>query len=149
MQHAKDMDVDVIVTRGPGGPKDVSFDLDAGGGKTNSLTFKNDNHPGVMVYFNFVDDAKNPTGLEFKPTPSNCLWVDSKSTTCPPGACVWNQFVPLSVEDPHKKGKNTQLIVYCRNMTIKSFAFTLWFLWPDGTPQPYDPIGNGSNGPRS
>jgi hypothetical protein len=148
MPNVKNMQVDVIVTKDTN-PKGVSFALDAGKGKKQTIDFDNDKHPGVMVYFNIVeDDPQNPTGLVFKPTPSNCLWVDSQSTTCPPGPCVWNQFVPLSVEDPGKTGKNTQLIVYCRNKTVKQFAFTLWFLWPTGREVDYDPIGNGNNGQR-
>lgn len=147
MAKVKEMDVDVIVTRASN-PKGVSFALDAGKGRAQRIELKNEKHPGIMLYFNIVDDPQNPTGLTFKPTPSNALWVNSQDTTCPTTASVWNQFVPLSVEDPDNVGKNTQLIVYCRNKVIKEFAFTLWFLWPDGREVDYDPIGDGQNGLR-
>lgn len=144
MANVKSMDVDVIVTRASN-PKGVTFDLDDGHGKTNTLDFDNNGHPGIMVYFNIVDDSKNPTGLTFKPTPSNALWVNQGTPpVCPTGPSTWDQFVPLSVEQGGK-----QLMVYFRNMNPNvQFAFTLWFLWPDGTAVDYDPIGNGNNGPR-
>lgn len=142
MQKAKNMEIDVIVTKA-NNPKGVTFELDAGNGKTQSLDFKNDKHPGIMIYFNIVDPDK--TGLLFKPTPSNALWVESQGTppACPASPSTWNQFVPLSVE---RNGK--QLIVYNRNKSQKQFAFTFWFDWPDGTSVDYDPIGNNQNGQR-
>jgi hypothetical protein len=145
MPHAKNMEIDVIVTK-DAGPKGVSFVLGGPGTKPHEVKFENNKHPGVMVYFNIKDP--DGTGTEFLPTPSNCLWVNSQDTTCPATASVWNQFVPLSVEDPDKTGKNTQLIAYCRNKVEKKFAFTLWFLGPNG-PVDYDPIGDGANGQRS
>jgi len=146
MPRAKNMDIDVIVTRDSGSPKGVSFGLNAGHGKTHTVRFDNDHHPGIMVYFNIKDP--DDTGLEFKSTPSNAVWVNSLGTGCPTTQCIWNQFLPLSVEED-SAGKKTQLIVYCRNKAVKDFAFTLLFNWPDGREVDYDPIGNGSNGPRS
>jgi len=146
MPNVKKMDIDVIVTK-DGSPKGASFALDNGAGKVHEVKFINNKHPGFLIYFNIQDP--DGTELQFKPTPSNALWVNSLGTVCPAGPCVWNQFVPLSVEDPYKTGKNTQLIVYCRNKTIKKFAFTLWFLWPDGTAIDFDPIGDGQNGSRA
>lgn len=142
MPKVKHMDVDILVTKGPGGPKDVSFELDAGNGKTNQLDFKNDKHPGVLVYFNIVD--RDQTGLQFKPVPSEALWVvEGSPPTCPTKPSSWDQFVPLSVE---RQGK--QLLVYNRNQSQKEFAFSFWFLWPDGTPVDFDPVGNNQNGLR-
>ena len=142
MPNAKNMNVDVIVTNGPGGPTDVTFDLDDNGVKTNTLTFKNDKHPGIIVYFNINDP--DGTGLLFQPVPGDALWVNSQGTACPTTPSVWNQFVPLSVE---KAGK--QLIVYCRNLAQQKFSFALRFLWPNGNGIDYDPIGDGQNGLRS
>jgi hypothetical protein len=56
--------------------------------------------------------------------------------------------VPLSVEKD-KSGKRTQLIAYFRNETEAKCRFALRFLWPDGTPEDYDPIGDGANGLRA
>lgn len=143
MAEVKTMDVDVIVTRDPRDPKVVTFDLDAGNGKTNTLDFHNNGHPGNLVYFNFVDDKKNPTGLTFQQDPQDALWVQVGKSN-PPKDAKWPGFVPLSVEN-----NDTRLIVYNRNLKSGvQFKFTLWFRWPDGTPEPYDPIGNDNNGAR-
>ena len=145
MPRAKNMNVDVVVSKAKNA-KGVSFALKTGKKRAaHRVRFENDRHPGVMVYFNIKDP--NRTGLEFKQEPSQALWVNSQGTECPTNACHWDQFVPLSVEK-NIAGKYKQLIVYCRNEQIKEFAFTLWFLKPDGTAVDYDPIGDGNNGLR-
>lgn len=145
----KDMDVDVVITQGPAGPKDVKFALRPGGDR---LEFKNDNHPAVMVFFNIDDHAKS--GLFFQPDPAKALWVAAPTgpgappPSCPNSSSAWQGFVPLSVEqDSH--GRNTRLIAYVRNLSVEQCRFALRFLWPDGTPENYDPIGDGKDGPRS
>jgi hypothetical protein len=143
--HPKNMDIDVIITP-DASPKGVKFKLD-GPGKTgpDEFQFKNDKHPGVLVYFNIKDPQD--TGIRFKPTPSTALWVRAATGTtlppCPTSPSTWVQFVPLSVEDDGK-----QLIVYNRNWNAKLFRYTLWFEWPDGTPVDHDPIGDNANGIR-
>lgn len=147
-QKPKDMNVDIVITQGPSGPKDVKFALDPGGDR---LEFKNDNHPGVMVFFSIDDRAGS--GLSFQPEPTDALWVAPPiGTGAPPPSCPnrpssWQGFVPLSVEeDSH--GKNTRLIAYFRNQNEEKCRFALRFLWPDGEPEDYDPIGDGMNGLR-
>ena len=138
----KDMDVDVIITQGPGGPTDVEFEMRPGGHR---LEFKNDNHPGVMVFFNIDDRARS--GLLFQPKPADALWVAPPGQHCPTSASTWDGFVPLSVEqDSH--GRNTSLIAYFRNLNVEQCRFALRFLWPDGRTEDYDPIGDGANGLR-
>lgn len=138
----KDMDVDVVITQGPGGPNDVLFELQPGGQR---LIFKNDNHPGVMVFFNIDDRAES--GLLFQSNPADALWVANPGQPCPNNASAWAGFVPLSVEqDSH--GKNTRLIAYFRNLKVEECKFALRFQWPDGSPKIYDPIGDGQNGLR-
>lgn len=150
MPRAKDMNVDVIAIKDPASPHGVRFELGHGQPNPQRVGFDNDGHPGVMVYFNLKDRSR--TGLEFKPTPSSALWVNSHGPVCPPGSCAWNGFLPLSVEKKGKKQKHKQLIVYCRNEEKKEFGFTLWFRrpavgggWEDVD---YDPIGDGNNGLR-
>lgn len=145
MAVVKTMDIDVIVKKAAN-PKGVSFELKTGNNPPGQdVEFKNEGHPGVLVYFT-IDDSKDSTGLQFKPTPGNALWVNSQGSACPTKQSVWNGFVPLSVEQ--RAGKNLRLLAYCRNVVQKKFAFTLWFLWPDGKEVDYDPIGDGLNGPR-
>jgi len=144
----KDMDVDVVITQGPGGPGDIQFALNPGGDK---IEVKNDNHPGAMIYFSIDDQAGS--GLTFQPNPANALWVaapigpGSPPPPCPNAPSTWAGFVPLSVEQD-KDGKNTRLIAYYRNEKKEQCRFALRFLWPDGKPKDYDPIGDGANGLR-
>lgn len=138
----KDMEVDVIISPGPGGPESVSFELRPGG---NRLEFKNDNHPGVMVYFNIDDRAGS--GLLFQPEPADALWVAPPGQSCPTKPSTWAGFVPLSVEED-ARGQNTRLIAYFRNLRVEQCKFALRFLWPDGRSEDYDPIGDGGNGLR-
>ena len=132
MQHAKDMDIDVSITKDGNSPNGLKFGF--GSGKKDSLDFHNEKHPGVMCYFNI--DSEDGTGLLFQSDPSNALRVDD-----PPGG---RQLVPLSVEEGGKL-----LIAYCRNLIAQQFKFTLRFVDKDGKAVDWDPIGNGSNGPRT
>lgn len=139
----KGMDVDVVITQGSGGPMDLRFAMRPGGDR---LQFKNDNHPGVMVFFNIDDRAGS--GLLFQPAPADALWVARPGQPCPTSSSNWEGFVPLSVErDAH--GRNTRLIAYFRNLKEEQCRFALRFLKADGTTVDYDPIGDGLNGPRS
>ena len=132
MQKAKDMEVDVIFTPGANPP----FALQENHGHAGQqISFKNEHHPGVVVYFTIKDADEN--GLEFRAEPSQALTVDN-----PPGG---NQLVPLSVEQDH--GRNVQLISYCRNWNPEKFKFSLHFM-QNGAAVDYDPIGDGNNGPR-
>jgi len=144
----KDIDVDVVITQGPGGPTDLQFELSPGGDR---IEVKNDNHPGAIVCFNIDDRAGS--GLSFQPNPANALWVAppigpaAPPPPCPNGPSIWAGFLPLSVEQ-NNAGKNTRLITYYRNERKEKCRFALRFLWPDGTPKDYDPIGDGANGLR-
>jgi hypothetical protein len=145
------MDVDVVITNKPGGGYDYALDAN---GKSNvqEIKLENEKRPGVMVYFNIRDDAGS--GYTFQPVPSNALWVRYSNLgnplppACPTAASKWSKFVPLSVEED-KYGKNTQLIVYCRNLQQQKFRFALRLVDSNGVPVPdYDPIGDGANGLR-
>jgi hypothetical protein len=140
MQPPKNMTVSVIAKPLPGGG--YGFELDAyGKGPAQDIDIDNDGHPGVIVNFKIKDADKN--GLEFRPVPSDALWVQLNGA--PPAP--WPGFIPLSVEKD-KNGRNTRLIAYCRNENQgQQFKFTLRFVGPNG-PVDYDPIGNGNNGQR-
>jgi len=151
MPKAKDMDVDVVITNNPAGGYKFALDANNGQGGVQEVTFKNEHHPGIVIYFNIRDTAGS--GLTFQPVPGNAMWVKYAAPGDPPPACptkeaTWNKFVPLSVEKDNQ-GKNTQLIVYYRNLQQQKFKFALRFLDTNGAPIDYDPIGDGTNGDRS
>ena len=137
---AKNKTIKVEISKDPKAPNGIGFALNEGNGPTDTIEFKNDNHPGFMVYFKIRDVGQ--TGLLFQPSPLDALWV-KKGTTNPPSGSEWPGFVPLSVENNRKK-----LIVYCRNEKVEKFKFTLRFVGPGGQAIDYDPIGDGLNGPR-
>jgi len=147
MPYVRNKSISVVITKT--GPKSATFALNENKGKgpRQEVKFENKKHPGLVVYFNIRDP--DGTGLLFQPDPANALWVaapvgDGKSAPqCPNNSCSWPGFIPLSVEED-----GTQLIAYFRNLKKEKCTFALRFLWPDGTPEEYDPIGDGANGLR-
>jgi hypothetical protein len=143
MPHVKTQTINVDIWADPKGPNGIGFALNEGFGRVQRVAFSNGNHPGVLVYFKIDDDKKAPTGLLFRPDPRDALWV-AQGSQDPVAGAQWPGFVPLSVENGRRK-----LLVYCRNESpAQQFKFTLWFLDPQGLAIPYDPIGDGLNGPR-
>jgi hypothetical protein len=149
MPHAKNMDVDVVITNNPAGGYKFELDANNGKGGVQEIKFENEHHPGIVIYFNIRDTANS--GLTFQPVPGNAMWVkyaapgDPQPPACPNKEATWNKFVPLSVEQDNQ-GNNTQLIVYYRNLLQQKFKFVLRFLDTDGAAVDYDPIGDGANG---
>ena len=153
MPYVRNKSISVVITET--GPKTVDIVLNEnnGNGPTHEIKFKNEKHPGLVVYFNIRDP--DGTGLQFVDNPSNAMWVAApigsgkNPPPCPPpNGAKWAGFVPLSVETD-KNGKRTQLIAYFRNEKEAKCRFALRLEWPDGTPEDYDPIGDGANGPRA
>jgi hypothetical protein len=153
MPYVRNKSISVVITKT--GPKSATFELNENNGKgpTDEIRFHNNKHPGLVVYFNIKDP--DGTDLEFRPDPGDSMCVAAPIGTgknpppCPPpNGAKWAGFVPLSVEKD-KGGKRTQLIAYFRNETEAKCRFALRFLWPDGTPEDYDPIGDGANGLRA
>lgn len=146
MAYPKNDTIKVVITSNPtpGNPNGVAFALKESnaGGPVQAIHFKNDQHPGTMVYFKIDDQAKS--GLLFQQDPKDALWVQVGNNN-PPAGATWPGFVPLSVEND-----DTRLIVYNRNLVAGvQFKFTLRFRWPNGNAIDYDPIGNDNNGLRS
>lgn len=151
MPYARNKSVNVVITRNANGGVDFALNENNGKGPVQKIRFENNKHPGLIVYFNIRDP--DDTGLLFPPVPEDALWVaapigQGKSPPpCPTQASRWAGFVPLSVEQD-ANGNNTQLIAYYRNLKVEQCRFALRFLWPDGTAEDYDPIGDGQDGLR-
>lgn len=142
MPYVRNKSVSVVIPANATPPFELNENN--GNGPGQQVDFKNEKHPGIVVYFN-IKDPHN-TGLVFQPKPADALWVAPPGGACPNSASTWEGFIPLSVEK--KAGKNVQLLAYCRNEKQEQFNFTLRFLKPDGTKIDYDPIGNDMNGSR-
>ena len=139
--YAKNDTIRVVINKNPAGGYLFALNENNGKGPVQAVTFKNENHPGTMVYFKIDDQGK--TGLVFQPDPLDAMWVALGSGN-PPAGAQWPGFVPLSVED-----NGTRLIVYDRNLQQGvQFKFTLRFVGPGGAAIDYDPIGNDANGQR-
>ena len=139
--YAKNDTIRVIIGQKPAGGYEFALDENNGQGPVQKIKFKNDNHPGTMVYFKIYDPDN--TGLVFQPDPAQALWV-AEGVNNPPAGAKWPGFVPLSVET-----NGTRLMVYNRNLKNGiTFKFTLRFQDSGGLPVEYDPIGNDMNGSR-
>ena len=151
MPYVRNKSISVVITNGPNG-LEFALNENNGNGPVDEVIFKNEKHPGLVVYFNIRDTANS--GLTFQPCPGDALWVNAPTgptappPVCPPGAMGWEGFVPLSVEADKDGNPNMQLIAYLRNLNKGKCKFVLRFVDTNGAPVDYDPIGNGSNGPR-
>jgi len=139
--YAKNDTIRVVINKNPAGGYLFALDENNGKGPVHEIKFKNENHPGTMVYFKL--DDPDETGLVFQPDPAQAMWV-ALGLNNPPAGAKWPGFIPLSVEDD-----GTRLMVYNRNLTKNTkFKFTLRFKDSGGQAVEYDPIGNDQNGSR-
>jgi hypothetical protein len=153
MPYVRNKSVSVDITNGPKG-LEFALNENNGNGRVHEVIFKNEKHPGLIVYFNIRDIAKS--GLKFQPVPADALWVNpptgptAPAPACPNRAMAWPGFVPLSVEDDKDGNTDVQLIAYFRNGNENKgkCKFILRFVDTTGAPVDYDPIGDGNNGPR-
>lgn len=145
MPYVRNKSVSVLIKKNARGGVDFALNENNGSGPVQKVKFENNRHPGLVVYFNIRDP--DGTGLLFRPELDDALWVAGPGLPCPGNASAWSGFVPLSVEKD-SQGRNTQLIAYFRNLKSEKCRFALRFLWPDGTGEDYDPIGEGANGLR-
>ena len=156
MAYVRNRTVRVVITDNPLGGFSFALNSNNGFGPVQNVDFDNDNHPGVIVYFN-IDNRTNSV-LRFQPVPSQALWVQPPGgpwvvppgSNCPALPSSWPGFVPLSVEADQFGNPGQQLIVYDRNENAGvQFQFALRFIDAAGNPVNYDPIGNDNNGLRS
>ncbi len=149
MAGAKEETVKVILTPDSAWPDGIKKEFQSNLANGDLLTFKNNNHPGFIVYFTIQDPQK--TEYLFPSDIKKAMWV--KKLTGAPGEdkCAkqseyWDGFVATGVSSDFKT-----LTVSNPNKDIEDFVFTLRFTKnpQSGNCIDWDPGGSDQNGPRT
>lgn len=146
MAGAKQENIRVILTPDSTWPDGIKKEFNSVLGSGNTLTFKNNNHPGFIVNF-VIDDPQN-TGYLFPADKDKAMWCKTIGAVdeCVTHSEHWDGFKATGVSSDFKT-----LTVSNPNLAQQRFAFTLRFTKnpQSGNCIDWDPIGNDQNGPRS